>query len=282
MSTRSKKKLTVDRTKALRFIAKQEFYKMEETAEAKGNVRVLERDWYKNATDNESYAQQICTYAIQRHLSLLENFLSKMNPKDPTRMQHISTRDHLKQRTQMCINNKIMQFYQSIGIAPQFMHMTRPPQQPFIVQAPMHPMHPMQRRYQYPYVPMQPYVQRAEILRNNSVITHTQPPAKRMKLANPIKKIQKTKEQIENEKINRLKLPQNLINSNKLQQWLDEKLQLLREYENLIVKSIKNRKQLEEHKSCIRNLKRDIDILKSTVLQQNSNGLSQNKELKRV
>ena len=73
-------------------------------------------------------------------------------------------------------------------------------------------------------------------------------------------------------------LPKSLINSSKLRQWLDEKLQNLAEYESLMTESN------EKKQSAIKNLKRDIDILRSTVLQSNESkdGLRENAELKRV
>eukprot|EP01083_Nonionella_stella_P001081 3119_1 len=288
MASRSKPKLTVDRGKALRFISKQEFYKMESTPQDKSNVRVLERDWYQNSTDNESYAKQICTYAVKRHLLLLDKAIESNQAAN--QMQLIATRAHIQQKTQICINNKILQFYQFVGLqhtAP-FMFM---PQQPFIVQGalPMNPsmhaaMHAMQqRRYnQLQSMQMNPINMMNKM---NGMMKY--PPAKRTKLSHPnaLKKIEKSKEEIENEKIKKLQLPSSLINANKLNQWLDDKLKTLKEYEALVIQTCTNSKQLEQKKGAINNLRRDVDILKATVLhhdKKDTNALAQNHDLKKV
>merc|ERR1719203_1993734 len=76
-----------------------------------------------------------------------------------------------------------------------------------------------------------------------------------------------------------------MISSSKLAQWIDEKLLALKEYESLIIEAYGRKgKQCEAKQSTLRTLKRDIDILKSTVLQQQCSKSNANasEELKRV
>ena len=94
--------------------------------------------------------------------------------------------------------------------------------------------------------------------------------------------IEKTEEEKENEKIERLKLPIKLISGKNLTKWLDERLNILKEAESLSKKLIKDKKKLEIQKKMYRNVRTDIDVMKSMILQNNTGGIGDNKDLKKI
>eukprot|EP01083_Nonionella_stella_P242979 847100_1 len=231
MSSRTKKKpaVTVNRSKALRFITQQAFWQIETNKSEEQKVLVhKEVNWARNCPDNDTYAREICSFIVNRHIKLLQQSIqAKKTASKAKQTENITKHSQMQQNPQFYIDAKIKEFYAAVGISP---------------------------RYHYSYE-----------LQDASQ-------AKRAKLSH-------SNTNTKTESAETVKLPSMLLNSTKLQHWLEDKLDTLKEYETLIKDT---ELDIETSKNCIRNLRRDIDILKSTVLQQSSHGLRENVDLKRV
>ena len=190
-------------------------------------------------------------------------------------------------RLSLC-DQKVMAFYKAIGQTPPppaKRTQPRPSQQPFVVQgaAAMHPHLTQQMMVQQQIYRLQHQMAAA----NGSMQNIHPPPSKRPKLAHPAPAAAapKTKEELRAEKLQRLKLPPRLLGGGKLQQWLEDKLSTIKEFEALWIE-VNGRKrsaqQMEQKRAYFSTLRRDIDVMKSTVLQQHTADLQSNEELKRI
>ena len=95
MASSAKQKVTCDRGKALNFVIKHcEFISLEsDKKRARNLVLHREKDFYLASRDNEHYAQSLCHFAVNRHISLLNERINAMKEGDAKRAQLISTRD---------------------------------------------------------------------------------------------------------------------------------------------------------------------------------------------
>ncbi len=153
---------------------------------------------------------------------------------------------------------------------------SRPQQHPFVVQdaAAMHPHLAQQMMAQQQIYQLQHQMAAANAA-SVSMQNIQPPPSKRPKLAHPA--ASKPKQEV--------KLPKGFMSSNKLQKWFDKQLVTIKEFEALwfeVNGPNRTKKGMEQKRSWFSNLRRDIDVMKSTVLQQKNSDLQSNEEMKQI
>lgn len=108
-------------------------------------------------------------------------------------------------------------------------------------------------------------------------------PNNTMSIAKPKPKIpEKTEEEKENEQIARVKIDRKLLSTKNLTKWLDERLQILKETQELTKILVKDKKKLSKHHGAYKGIRTDIDAMKCQILQNNGNNIGDNKDLKKI
>eukprot|EP01083_Nonionella_stella_P120261 360210_1 len=127
MSSRTKKKsaVTVDRSKALRFITQQAFWQIE-TNKSEEQMVLLQKEvnWALNCPDNDTYAREICSFIVNRHIKLLQQSIQAKTASNTKQTENITKHSQMQQNPQFYYDAKIKEFYAAVGISPRCRYST--------------------------------------------------------------------------------------------------------------------------------------------------------------